>query len=86
MSYSVDSPLTLWILILSFFPEEVQVVYLKIERQTRVNCQVILVSSIHRQPKPGALEKVMPAIFLIWKNQNKLFIKIALKHYRTLKG
>lgn len=52
MSYYVDSPLTLWILILSFFPEEVQVVYLKIERQTRVNCQVIVVSSIHRQPKP----------------------------------
>lgn len=86
MSYYVDSPLTLWILNLSFFPEEVQVVYLKIERQTRVDWQVILASSIHRQPKPGALERVMPAIFLIWKSQNKLFIKIALKHYRTLKG
>lgn len=31
MSYYVNSPLTLWILILSFSPEEVQVVYLKIE-------------------------------------------------------
>lgn len=76
MSYYVDSPLTLWILILSFFPGKVQVVYLKIERQARVNCQVMVVSSIHRQPKPSALERVMPAIFLLF---GKIKINYLLK-------